>query len=100
MGERNSPRGILSHHFGTIGDLCGAVWGQTVAKHGLQKNPLNAVVSAWHADADLGRVTKNFNDITKRGDMGFAARHNPVQSITDAFDMFPSTKVLPVRDGG
>jgi nucleoside-diphosphate-sugar epimerase len=71
------------------------VWDKIVAKYGLQKNPLNAVASWWHSDADLGRVIENFNDMTKSRDMGFTAYQNSVRSFTDAFDMFRSTKVLP-----
>jgi nucleoside-diphosphate-sugar epimerase len=71
------------------------VWDKIVAKHGLHKNPLNAVASWWHSDADLGRVIENFNDMTKSRDMGFTAYQNSVRSFTDAFDMFRSAKVLP-----
>ena len=71
------------------------VWDEIVGKHGLQKNPLNAVASWWHSDADLGRVIENFNDMTKSRDMGFAAYQNSVQSFTDAFDKFRLVKVLP-----
>jgi nucleoside-diphosphate-sugar epimerase len=71
------------------------VWDKIVAKYSLQKNPLNAVASWWHSDADLGRTIENFNDMTKSRDMGFAAYQNSVRSFTDAFDMFRSAKVLP-----
>ena len=71
------------------------VWDKIVAKHGLQKNPLSAVASWWHSDADLGRVIENFNDMTKSRDMGFTAYQNSVRSFTDAFDMFRLGKVLP-----
>ena len=65
------------------------VWDKIVAKHGLQNNPLNAVASWWHSDADLGRVIENFNDMTKSRDMGFTAYQNSVRSFTDAFDHVP-----------
>ena len=71
------------------------VWDRIVAKHGLQKNPLNTVASWWHSDADLGRVIENFNDMTKSRDMGFTAYQNSVRSFTDAFDRFRAAKVLP-----
>ena len=60
-----------------------AVWDKIVAKHNLQKNPLEAVVSWWHSDADLGRVIENFNDMTKSRDMGFTAYQNSVRSFTE-----------------
>jgi len=72
-----------------------AVWDKIVARHGLHKNPLNAVASWWHSDADLGRVIENFNDMTKSRDMGFTAYQNSVRSFTDAFDRFRAAKVLP-----
>ena len=71
------------------------VWDTIVANHGLQRNPLSAVASWWHSDADLGRVIENFNDMTKSRDMGFTAYQNSARSFTDAFDMFRSAKVLP-----
>ena len=65
------------------------VWEKIVAKHALEKHPLqDAVASWWHSDADLGRVIENFNDMTKSRDIGFTAYQNSVQSFTDAFDMF------------
>jgi nucleoside-diphosphate-sugar epimerase len=73
----------------------GPVWDKIVAKHGLQKNPLSAVASWWHSDADLGRVIENFNDMTKSRDMGFTAYQNSVRSFTDAFDRFRAAKILP-----
>jgi nucleoside-diphosphate-sugar epimerase len=71
------------------------VWDAIVAKHGLQKNPLNTVASWWHSDADLGRVIENFTDMTKSRDMGFTAYQNSARSFTDAFDRFRAAKVLP-----
>ena len=71
------------------------VWDKIVAALGLQKNPLNAVASWWHSDADLGRVIENFNDMTKSRDMGFTAYQNSLRSFTDAFDSLRSAKVLP-----
>ncbi|RUX34048.1 MULTISPECIES: SDR family oxidoreductase [unclassified Mesorhizobium] len=71
------------------------VWDAIVAKHGLQRNPLNKVVSWWHSDADLGRVIENFTDMTKSRDMGFTAYQNSLRSFTDAFDKFRAAKVLP-----
>lgn len=71
------------------------VWDRIVAKHRLQKNPLNVVASWWHSDADLGRVIENFNDMTKSRDMGFTEYQNSVRSFTDAFDKFRAAKVLP-----
>jgi nucleoside-diphosphate-sugar epimerase len=71
------------------------VWDGIVAKHGLQKNPLNMVASWWHSDADLGRVIENFTDMTKSRDMGFTDYQNTVRSFTDAFDRFRAARVLP-----
>lgn len=71
------------------------VWDAIVARHGLEKNPLNTVASWWHSDADLGRVIENFTDMTKSRDMGFAAYQNSLRSFTDAFDRFRAAKVLP-----
>jgi nucleoside-diphosphate-sugar epimerase len=71
------------------------VWDDLVAKYGLQTNPLNAVASWWHSDADLGRTIENFNDMTKSRDMGFTAYQNSVRSFTDAFGMLRTAKVLP-----
>ena len=71
------------------------VWDKIVARHGLQKNPLNKVASWWHSDADLGRLIENFTDMTKSRDMGFTAYQNSVRSFTDAFDKFRAAKVLP-----
>jgi nucleoside-diphosphate-sugar epimerase len=71
------------------------VWDRMVAKHGLQNNPLKAVASWWHSDADLGRTIENFNDMTKSRDMGFTAYQNSVRSFTDAFDMLRTAQVLP-----
>lgn len=71
------------------------VWDAIVAKHGLQKNPLNTVASWWHSDADLGRVIENFTDMTKSRDLGFTAYQNSLRSFTDAFDRFRAAKVLP-----
>jgi nucleoside-diphosphate-sugar epimerase len=71
------------------------VWDKIVAKHGLQKNPLNTVASWWHSDADLGRVIENFNDMTKSRDAGFTAYQNSVKSFTDAWDKFRAAKILP-----
>jgi hypothetical protein len=71
------------------------VWDAIVARHGLQKNPLSAVASWWHSDADLGRVFENFTDMTKCRDKGFTAYQNSVRSFTDAFDRLRAAKVLP-----
>jgi nucleoside-diphosphate-sugar epimerase len=71
------------------------VWDKIVSKHALQTNPLNAVASWWHSDADLGRTIENFNDMTKSRDMGFTAYQNSVRSFTDAFDLLRTAKVLP-----
>jgi nucleoside-diphosphate-sugar epimerase len=71
------------------------VWDTIVARHGLQKNPLNTVASWWHSDADLGRVIENFTDMTKSRDMGFTAYQSSLRSFTDAFDRFRAARVLP-----
>ena len=71
------------------------VWDKIVAKHGLHRNPLNAVASWWHSDMDLCRTIENFTDMTKSRDIGFTAYQNSVRSFTDAFDKFRAAKVLP-----
>lgn len=71
------------------------VWDAIVAKHGLQKNPLNTVASWWHSDADLGRTIENFTDMTKSRDLGFTDYQNSILSFTNAFDRFREAKVLP-----
>jgi len=71
------------------------VWDRIVAKHGLQKNPLDRIASWWHSDLDLGRTIENFADMTKSRDLGFLHYQNTVRSFCDAFDRLRDQKIIP-----
>jgi nucleoside-diphosphate-sugar epimerase len=71
------------------------IWDRIVAKHALQKNPIDVVASWWHSDIDLGRQIETFNDMTKSRDLGFQGYQNTVRSFYDTFDRLRSERVIP-----
>jgi nucleoside-diphosphate-sugar epimerase len=72
-----------------------AVWSEIVAKHGLQKIPVNRLASWWHSDADLGRTLECFTDMTNSRTRGFSEYQQTTRSFFDVFDELRARRIIP-----
>lgn len=73
----------------------GPVWDRIVAKHELERNPIDRVASWWHSDADLGRTLETFNDMSKSRRLGFLEYQERVGSFADTFSRLRAARIIP-----
>jgi nucleoside-diphosphate-sugar epimerase len=71
------------------------VWAEIVATHGLQDNAASELASWWHTDADLGRTSETFADMSKSRDLGFLEFQTTIKSFTDLFDRLRAERIIP-----
>ena len=70
-------------------------WRALASRHGLVEADINALVSAWHTDADLGRPIEVVTDMSKSRRLGFTGYRATDQSFFDLFDKLRSARVIP-----
>ena len=71
------------------------VWAGIVAKHGLKDMKASELASWWHTDADLGRTSETFADMSKSREMGFLEYQTTLRSFTDLFDRLRGENIIP-----
>lgn len=72
-----------------------SMWASIVSKHGLQPRKASELASWWHTDADLGRTSETFADMSKSRDAGFLEYQTTLKSFTDLFDRLRAEKIIP-----
>lgn len=72
-----------------------AVWSSIVSTHGLQPYTASELASWWHTDADLGRTSETFADMSKSREAGFLDYQTTLKSFTDLFDRLRAEKIIP-----
>jgi len=77
--------------------LAGAepLWAMVARKHNLVETDFNAITSAWHTDADLGRPIEVVTDMTKSRRLGFLEYQATDESFFDLFVRLRQEKVIP-----
>jgi nucleoside-diphosphate-sugar epimerase len=71
------------------------VWDGIVKKHGLKPNGLDTLASWWHTDADTGRPTECFTDMTKSRKLGFLEYQETLSSFTDLWTRLRAERIIP-----
>lgn len=70
-------------------------WTSVAEKYGLVEPRLDALVSAWHTDGDLGREFECVNDMTRSRTRGFTTYQPTAASFTEFFDELRQRKLIP-----
>lgn len=72
-----------------------SVWESIVTTHDLQPLRASELASWWHTDADLGRTSETFADMSKSRESGFVDYQITLASFTDLFDRLRAEKIIP-----
>jgi nucleoside-diphosphate-sugar epimerase len=77
--------------------LAGAapIWKEIAAKYDLVESSLNALISAWHTDADLGRPIEVVTDMSKSRKLGFLEYQATDDSFFDLFARLREDRLIP-----
>jgi nucleoside-diphosphate-sugar epimerase len=70
-------------------------WSEIARKYELLEPDLNALISAWHTDADLGRPIEVVTDMSKSRKLGFLDYQATDESFFDLFARLRSTRLIP-----
>ena len=71
------------------------IWRQIAAKYNLVEPDLNALISAWHTDADLGRPIEVVTDMSKSRRLGFLDYQPTEDSFYDLFTRLRAERLIP-----
>jgi nucleoside-diphosphate-sugar epimerase len=71
------------------------VWAEIARKYNLAQADLNALVSPWHTDADLGRPIEVVTDMSKSRKLGFLDYQSTQDSFFDLFARLRKTRIIP-----
>jgi nucleoside-diphosphate-sugar epimerase len=71
------------------------LWADIARRHQLAEADLNAVTSAWHTDADLGRPLEVVTDMSKSRKLGFLDYQATDESFFDLFARLRAAKIIP-----
>lgn len=70
-------------------------WRNIAKSHNLIEPNLNALVSAWHTDADLGRPIEVVTDMSKSRKLGFLDYQSTDDSFFDLFTRLRQNHIIP-----
>ena len=70
-------------------------WRALAEKHGLLQPDVDALVSTWHTDADLGRPIEVTADMSKSRRLGFMGYRATDQSFVDLFTRLREERIIP-----
>ena len=70
-------------------------WKVLATKHQLVEPDVDALVSWWHTDGDLGRKIECVNDMTQSRLLGFTAYQPTLASFFDLFDRLKTERIIP-----
>ena len=71
------------------------LWEGIAQKHKLVAPDLNALTSAWHTDADLGRPIEVVTDMSKSRKLGFLDYQPTDDSFFDLFQLLRDERLIP-----
>jgi nucleoside-diphosphate-sugar epimerase len=71
------------------------LWADIARRHHLKETDINAVTSAWHTDADLGRPIEVVTDMSKSRKLGFLDYQATDASFFDRFARLREAKIIP-----
>ena len=71
------------------------IWKEIAQKHNLLVADLNALTSAWHTDADLGRPIEVVTDMSKSRKLGFLDYQPTDDSFFDLFQLLRNERLIP-----
>ena len=71
------------------------LWADIARRHHLAETDINAVTSAWHTDADLGRPIEVVTDMSKSRKLGFLDYQATDESFFDLFARLRAAKIIP-----
>ena len=77
-----------------LGDA-GPLWADIARRHHLAETDMNAITSAWHTDADLGRPIEVVTDMSKSWKLGFLDYQATDESFFDLFVRLREVKIIP-----
>lgn len=73
----------------------GPQWHALAGKYGLHETNLDALISAWHTDADLGRPIEVVTDMGKSRRLGFLEYQPTDDSFLDLFERLRTERIIP-----
>jgi nucleoside-diphosphate-sugar epimerase len=71
------------------------IWADIARKYSLLQPNLDALVSAWHTDADLGRPIEVVTDMSKSRKLGFREYQATDESFFDLFTALREKHIIP-----
>jgi nucleoside-diphosphate-sugar epimerase len=84
-------RSLLEHQLADASPL----WREIANKHNLVEPNLNALVSPWHTDADLGRPIEVVTDMSKSRRLGFLVYQPTDESFFALFQQLRDQRIIP-----
>ncbi len=72
-----------------------ALWRGIAQRHSLAEPNIDALVSWWHTDGDLGRKLECVNDMTQSRSLGFSAFQSTPASFFDLFARLKDERIIP-----
>jgi nucleoside-diphosphate-sugar epimerase len=73
----------------------GPIWAEIARKHKLAQRNIDAITSAWHTDADLGRPIEVVTDMSKSRKLGFLDYQPTDDSFFDLFSRLRQERIIP-----
>ncbi len=70
-------------------------WHELARKYGLRETNMDALISAWHTDADLGRPIEVVTDMGKSRRLGFLEYQPTDDSFFDLFERLRTERIIP-----
>jgi nucleoside-diphosphate-sugar epimerase len=91
------PQGPPSEPLPLQSRMTGAAeaWKTIAAKYNLAEPDVDALVSWWHTDGDLGRKIECVNDMTQSRVLGFASYQPTPDSFIYLFDRLKDERIIP-----
>lgn len=71
------------------------VWEKIARRHDLAEPNVNALISPWHTDLDLGRTIEVVADMGKSRKLGFLDYQTTFDSFTDLFTRLRQAQLIP-----
>jgi hypothetical protein len=71
------------------------IWADIARKYNLVEPRLDALISAWHTDADLGRPIEVVTDMSKSRKLGFLDYQATDESFFDLFARLRTAQLIP-----
>jgi nucleoside-diphosphate-sugar epimerase len=71
------------------------IWQSIAKRHDLVEPDLNALISAWHTDADLGRGIEVVTDMSKSRRLGFLDYQPTDDAFYDLFTLLRERRIIP-----